>query len=130
MEAEHEAENYFFRTRFNCLQLQTRCVSCQFSFPSESYLQNHNCRQFQDIAERNSMRVSDTAIDNIISDSLLADGVEMASTDKNPDDYVRESTDELGLTKVRQTDFLIIKNVVFSLSFVQKSKLGGYFVPV
>ena len=76
------------------------------------------------------MRVSDTAIDNIISDSLLADGVEMASTDKNPDDYVRESTDELGLTKVRQTDFLIIKNVVFSLSFVQKSKLGGYFVPV
>ena len=98
MEDEHESENYFFRSRFNCLQLQTRCVSCQFSFPSESYLQNHNCRLFQDIAERNS-RVSDDAIDNIISDSLLAEGTDMAPNDK-PDDYVRESNDELGLTKV------------------------------
>ena len=47
MESSHKAENYFFRTRFNCPQLQSRCVSCQYSFPSESYLQNHDCKAFQ-----------------------------------------------------------------------------------
>ena len=46
------------------------------------------------------MKVSDNAIDNIVSDSLLAEGTDMTPSDKPGDDYVRESTDELGLTKV------------------------------
>ena len=65
LENNHPAGNYFFRTRFNCPQLQSRCVSCQYSFPSETYLLKHDCRGYQDAADHD-----DQSIDNIISDSL------------------------------------------------------------
>ena len=46
-------------------KLQSRCVSCQYSFPNETYLLKHDCRGYQDAAD-----YDDQAIDNIITDSL------------------------------------------------------------
>jgi len=91
MESSHKAENYFFRTRFNCPQLQSRCVSCQYSFPSESYLQNHDCKAFQN----SGSDFDDQAIDNVISDSLEVEGEYMEDGLAAPDG------DEMGLTKLR-----------------------------
>ena len=40
-------------------------MSCQYSFPNETYLLKHDCRGYQDAAD-----YDDQAIDNIITDSL------------------------------------------------------------
>ena len=94
IESTHKIENFFFRTRFNCPQLQTRCVSCQFSFPSEAYLQNHDCKSYQLLSGSIN---DDNAIDNIESDTLAIEG-ENGTDDLGPRD---EKVEEQGLTKVR-----------------------------
>ena len=91
LEANHPAENYFFRTRFNCPQLQSRCVSCQYSFPSETYLK-HNWRGY-DAADHD-----DQSIDNIISDSLENEAEMEELTLPRP---VQVEDDQQGLTKLR-----------------------------